>query len=64
MVGGRRGWEELLKLINHLIFLCISLYIGSEPEMCGNGIRCLAKFLRQLEGKGRSGWVGGWLSLP
>lgn len=23
---------------------------GSEPEMCGNGIRCLAKFLTQLEG--------------
>jgi diaminopimelate epimerase len=22
---------------------------GSEPEMCGNGIRCLAKFLAQLE---------------
>lgn len=24
---------------------------GSEPEMCGNGIRCLAGFLAQLEGK-------------
>jgi len=24
---------------------------GSEPEMCGNGIRCLAKFLGQLDGK-------------
>lgn len=23
---------------------------GSEPEMCGNGIRCLAKFLANLEG--------------
>lgn len=23
---------------------------GSEPEMCGNGIRCLAKFLAELEG--------------
>jgi diaminopimelate epimerase len=23
---------------------------GSEPEMCGNGIRCLAKFLAKLEG--------------
>ncbi|MEL6605162.1 MAG: diaminopimelate epimerase [Cyanobacteria bacterium J06614_10] len=22
---------------------------GSEPEMCGNGIRCLAKFIAQLE---------------
>ncbi len=24
---------------------------GSEPEMCGNGIRCLAKFIAQLEAK-------------
>lgn len=23
---------------------------GSEPEMCGNGIRCMARFLDQLEG--------------
>lgn len=23
---------------------------GSEPEMCGNGIRCLAKFISDLEG--------------
>ena len=25
---------------------------GSEPEMCGNGIRCLAQFLYELEGTG------------
>jgi diaminopimelate epimerase len=25
---------------------------GSEPEMCGNGIRCLAQFLAELEGHG------------
>jgi diaminopimelate epimerase len=24
---------------------------GSEPEMCGNGIRCLAKFIAKLEGE-------------
>lgn len=24
---------------------------GSEPEMCGNGIRCMAKFIADLEGK-------------
>ncbi len=24
---------------------------GSEPEMCGNGIRCLARFIAELEGK-------------
>ena len=26
---------------------------GSEPEMCGNGIRCLAKFIFDLEGNGQ-----------
>jgi diaminopimelate epimerase len=26
---------------------------GSEPEMCGNGIRCLAGFLADLEGESR-----------
>lgn len=26
---------------------------GSEPEMCGNGIRCLAAFLAELEGDSR-----------
>ncbi|TBR56865.1 diaminopimelate epimerase [Westiellopsis prolifica IICB1] len=26
---------------------------GSEPEMCGNGIRCLAAFLADLEGNSR-----------
>ena len=25
---------------------------GSEPEMCGNGIRCLARFIAQLGGQG------------
>ena len=25
---------------------------GSEPEMCGNGIRCLARFIADLEGTG------------
>jgi diaminopimelate epimerase len=24
---------------------------GSEPEMCGNGIRCLARFVADLDGK-------------
>jgi diaminopimelate epimerase len=23
---------------------------GSEPEMCGNGIRCLARFIAQRDG--------------
>ncbi|GMH35253.1 hypothetical protein BSKO_03121 [Bryopsis sp. KO-2023] len=25
---------------------------GSEPEMCGNGIRCLARFISDLDGEG------------
>ncbi|AFY76809.1 MAG: diaminopimelate epimerase [Hydrococcus sp. C42_A2020_068] len=28
---------------------------GSEPEMCGNGIRCLARFIAQLEGTEAAG---------
>ena len=24
---------------------------GSEPEMCGNGIRCLARFVADIDGK-------------
>jgi diaminopimelate epimerase len=24
---------------------------GSEPEMCGNGIRCMARFLADLDGQ-------------
>ena len=24
---------------------------GTEPQMCGNGIRCMAKFLQEIEGK-------------
>lgn len=46
---------------------------GSEPEMCGNGIRCLARFLAQLEGgerqeaKGEGGYrvhtLGGVMTL-
>ena len=25
---------------------------GSEPEMCGNGIRCLARFVAEKDGAG------------
>jgi diaminopimelate epimerase len=28
---------------------------GSEPEMCGNGIRCLGRFIARLEGTGEIG---------
>lgn len=30
---------------------------GSEPEMCGNGIRCLAQFITELEGKEEIGKI-------
>ena len=40
---------------------------GSEPEMCGNGIRCLARFLAQLErgerGEYRVHTLGGVMTL-
>jgi len=26
---------------------------GSEPQMCGNGIRCMAKFLQSIEGRSK-----------
>lgn len=29
---------------------------GSEPEMCGNGIRCLAKFYALLSGDGKQSY--------
>jgi diaminopimelate epimerase len=25
---------------------------GSEPEMCGNGVRCLARFVAEIDGSG------------
>ena len=30
---------------------------GSEPEMCGNGIRCFAQFLKDLGADGKSIWT-------
>ncbi len=38
---GREGTEYTMRIYNS---------DGSEPEMCGNGIRCLAKFIADLEG--------------
>ncbi|WP_338462234.1 diaminopimelate epimerase [Synechococcus elongatus IITB7] len=40
---------------------------GSEPEMCGNGIRCLAKFLSELDGGRQSRYriaTGAGLIVP
>ncbi|MBE9167549.1 diaminopimelate epimerase [Pleurocapsales cyanobacterium LEGE 06147] len=41
---GRDGTDYTMKIYNS---------DGSEPEMCGNGIRCLAKFIADLEGTER-----------
>lgn len=38
---GQNGTDYTMRIFNS---------DGSEPEMCGNGIRCLAKFIAQLEG--------------
>ncbi|NEP69365.1 MULTISPECIES: diaminopimelate epimerase [Moorena] len=38
---GQEGTDYTMRIFNS---------DGSEPEMCGNGIRCLAKFLADLEG--------------
>ena len=38
---GNNGTEYTMRIYNS---------DGSEPEMCGNGIRCLAKFIADLEG--------------
>jgi diaminopimelate epimerase len=38
---GKEGTEYTMRIYNS---------DGSEPEMCGNGIRCLAKFIADLEG--------------
>ncbi|MEA5419406.1 diaminopimelate epimerase [Spirulina sp. CCNP1310] len=38
---GQGGTDYTMRILNS---------DGSEPEMCGNGIRCLARFLAQLEG--------------
>ncbi|MFB2935139.1 diaminopimelate epimerase [Aerosakkonemataceae cyanobacterium BLCC-F154] len=38
---GQEGTDYTMRIFNS---------DGSEPEMCGNGIRCLAKFIADLEG--------------
>ncbi len=38
---GQEGADYTMRIFNN---------DGSEPEMCGNGIRCLARFIAELEG--------------
>ncbi|TAF17740.1 MAG: diaminopimelate epimerase, partial [Nostocales cyanobacterium] len=42
---GQKGTDYSMRIFNS---------DGSEPEMCGNGIRCLAVFLTELEGINRT----------
>lgn len=41
VLPGKAGTDYTMRIYNS---------DGSEPEMCGNGIRCLAKFISDLEG--------------
>lgn len=41
VLPGRAGTDYTMRIYNS---------DGSEPEMCGNGIRCFAKFISDLEG--------------
>lgn len=42
---GKNGCDYTMRIYNS---------DGSEPQMCGNGIRCMAKFLREIENKSSS----------
>jgi diaminopimelate epimerase len=42
VLPGQNGCDYTMRIFNS---------DGSEPEMCGNGIRCMARFIADLEGK-------------
>ncbi|MGB8701816.1 MAG: diaminopimelate epimerase [Thermosynechococcaceae cyanobacterium] len=46
LLPGRDGADYTMRIYNS---------DGSEPEMCGNGIRCLARFIADLDGTASSG---------
>jgi diaminopimelate epimerase len=45
LLPGEQGTDYTMRIYNS---------DSSEPEMCGNGIRCLARFIADLEGQGSS----------
>ncbi|MEM7772610.1 MAG: diaminopimelate epimerase [Cyanobacteria bacterium P01_A01_bin.37] len=45
VLPGQEGTDYTMRIFNS---------DGSEPEMCGNGIRCLARFIGKLEGSENS----------
>jgi diaminopimelate epimerase len=46
VLSGKNGSDYSMRIFNS---------DGSEPEMCGNGIRCFAQFITELEGMERVG---------
>jgi diaminopimelate epimerase len=48
VLPGEQGADYTMRIFNS---------DGSEPEMCGNGIRCLGRFIAELEGKGNQSIV-------
>jgi diaminopimelate epimerase len=43
VLPGEQGADYTMRIFNS---------DGSEPEMCGNGIRCMGRFIAELEGQG------------
>lgn len=47
--------RQSIVVLDFLFVLCVFPppfgAFSSQPEMCGNGIRCMARFLADLEGK-------------
>jgi diaminopimelate epimerase len=48
VLPGEQGADYTMRIFNS---------DGSEPEMCGNGIRCMGRFIAELEGQGNQSIV-------
>jgi diaminopimelate epimerase len=48
VLPGEQGADYTMRIFNS---------DGSEPEMCGNGIRCMGRFIAELEGQGNQSVV-------
>lgn len=48
VMPGQEGADYTMKIYNS---------DGSEPEMCGNGIRCMARFIAELEQRSRAATI-------
>lgn len=59
-LAGENGCDYTMRIFNS---------DGSEPQMCGNGIRCMAKFLQEIENKHKQEtrytiWTGAGVISP